>query len=56
MPDYPWITDFTVSDMADNDKIVTRYMDDREFGDAAFAVLSKSIYESISTGEEFGKD
>ena len=33
--------------MTDNDKIVTRYMDDKEFGETAFAVLSKSIYDSI---------
>lgn len=37
--------------MADNDKIVTRYMDDKEFGSAAFAVLSKAIYESIPSQE-----
>jgi type I restriction enzyme R subunit len=36
-----------VQRMAENDKIVTRYMDDKEFGDAAFAVLSKAIYDSI---------
>ena len=36
-----------VQRMADNDKIVTRYMDDKEFGSAAFAVLSKAIYDSI---------
>jgi len=33
--------------MADNDKIVTRYMDDKEFGSVVFAVLSKEIYDSI---------
>jgi type I restriction enzyme R subunit len=38
--------------MADNDKIVTRYMDDKEFGSAAFAVLSKAIYDSISVTDE----
>ncbi len=41
-----------VQRMADNDKIVTRYMDDKEFGSAAFAVLSKAIYESISASDE----
>ena len=40
-----------VERMADNDKIVTRYMDDKEFGDAAFAVLAKAIYESIPSDE-----
>ena len=41
------IEDLMVQRMADNDKIVTRYMDDKEFGSAAFAVLSKAIYDSI---------
>lgn len=41
------IENLMVERMADNDKIVTRYMDDREFGDAAFTVLSKAIYDSI---------
>jgi len=36
-----------VQRMADNDKIVTRYMDDKEFGSAAFAVLSQAIYDAI---------
>jgi type I restriction enzyme R subunit len=42
------IENLMVERMADNDKIVTRYMEDREFGDAAFTVLSKAIYDSIS--------
>jgi len=41
------IENLMVERMADNDKIVTRYMDDKEFGDAAFAVLAKAIYKSI---------
>ncbi len=45
------IEDLMVQRMADNDKIVTRYMDDKEFGSAAFAVLSKAIYESIPAGD-----
>jgi type I restriction enzyme R subunit len=36
-----------VARMVDNDRIVMRYMDDKEFGDVAFDVLSKAIYESI---------
>jgi type I restriction enzyme R subunit len=36
-----------VARMVDNDRIVMRYMDDKEFGDVAFGVLSKAIYESI---------
>jgi len=41
------IENLMVQRMADNDKIVTRYMDDEEFGSVAFAVLSKAIYDSI---------
>ncbi|MCK9588973.1 MAG: hypothetical protein M0Q93_06360, partial [Terrimicrobiaceae bacterium] len=41
------LDDLMVQRMADNDKIVTRYMDDKEFGSAAFAVLSQAIYDSI---------
>ena len=38
--------------MADNDRIVSRYMDDKAFGDAAVTVLSKAIYDSIPTEDE----
>ncbi len=41
-----------VQRMADNDKIVTRYMDDKDFGSEAFAVLSKAIYDSISADDQ----
>ena len=41
------IDELMVQRMAENDKIVTRYMDDKAFGSAAFAVLSKAIYDSI---------
>ena len=37
--------------MADNDKIVTRYMDDKEFEGAAFEVLSKAIFDSIPVSD-----
>jgi type I restriction enzyme R subunit len=46
------LEDLMVQRMTDNDKIVTRYMDDKEFGDAAFSVLSKAIYDSIPTEED----
>jgi len=39
-----------VQRMADNDKIVTRYTDDREFGAAALGLLSQAIYDSIPAG------
>ena len=43
-----------VQRMADNDRIVTRYMDDKEFGSAAFALLSKAIYDAIPATDEAG--
>ncbi|MBI4623727.1 MAG: type I restriction endonuclease subunit R, partial [Verrucomicrobia bacterium] len=49
------IEDLMVQRMTDNDKIVTRYMDDKEFGSAAFAALSKAIDESIPPGEASGE-
>ena len=49
------IEDLMIQRMSDNDDIVTRYMDDKEFGDAAFGVLSKSIYESIPKEESDGE-
>jgi len=33
--------------MDENDKIVTRYMDDREFQNAAFPILAKAIFEAV---------
>ncbi|MCF8234040.1 MAG: DEAD/DEAH box helicase family protein [Bacteroidales bacterium] len=33
--------------MSDNDEIVTRYMDDHEFQDTIFPVLTREIYEKI---------
>ncbi|MBF0611879.1 MAG: type I restriction endonuclease subunit R [Magnetococcales bacterium] len=41
------VEDMMIQRMSENDKIVTRYMDDKAFENAAFAVLSKVIYESI---------
>jgi len=38
--------------MAENDKIVTRYMEDGEFGSTAFSELSKAIYDSIPEDED----
>ena len=46
------IEDLMIKRLGENDEIVTRYMDDKEFGSAAFAVLSKAIYDSIPTGAE----
>jgi len=33
--------------MGQNDKIVTRYMDDREFQGSAFPILARDIYGAI---------
>lgn len=41
------LEDLMIQRMNENDKIVTRYMDDKAFEDAAFAVLSKVIFQSI---------
>ena len=41
------LEDLMILRMNENDKIVSRYMDDKAFEDAAFAVLSKVIYETI---------
>jgi type I restriction enzyme, R subunit len=37
--------------MGENDKIVTRYMDDQEFQDSAFPILAKEILEAIEAAE-----
>lgn len=41
--------------MSENDKIVTRYMDDQEFGSSVFALLSKAIYDSIAEEEHHNR-
>ena len=46
------IEEFMVQRMADNDKIVTRYMDDQEFQNSAFPILAKDIFESIRAKDE----
>jgi len=44
------LEDLMIRRMGENDRIVTRYMDDKAFEDAAFAVLSRVIYEAIPKG------
>jgi len=41
------LEDFMIERMADNDKIVTRYMSDREFEGVAFPILARTIFEAI---------
>jgi len=36
-----------VQRMAENDKIVTRYMDDEEFQNVAFPILAQEIFDVI---------
>jgi len=45
------IEDLLIQRMADNDKIVTRYMDDSEFQSVAFPILAKEIFEAIREKE-----
>lgn len=44
------LEDLMIQRMGENDKIVTRYMDDKAFESAAFSVLSRVIYETIPVG------
>jgi len=46
------IEDLFIQRMADNDKIVTRYMDDQDFQNTAFPILAKEIFEAIREKEE----
>lgn len=41
------LEDLMIQRMGENDRIVSRYMDDKAFEDAAFAVLSRVIYKTI---------
>jgi type I restriction enzyme R subunit len=48
------IEDLMIQRMGENDKIVTRYMDDKAFENEAFAVLSKVIYDTIPNLQRSG--
>jgi len=41
-----------VQRMADNDGIVTRYMDDIDFQKTVFPILAKDIYKSVLDAAE----
>lgn len=45
------IENLMIERMAENDKIVTRYLDDAEFQKAAFPILAREIFESIRSDE-----
>jgi len=46
------VEDLMIQRMAENDKIVTRYMDDQQFQDAAFPILAKEIFDAIQVEAE----
>lgn len=41
------LEELMIQRMADNDKIVTRYMDDPDFQSSAYTILAKEIFEAI---------
>jgi type I restriction enzyme, R subunit len=43
------VEDFMIERMGENDKIVTRYMSDREFQAIAFPILAREIFEAVRT-------
>jgi len=45
------IEDLMIERMGENDKIVTRYMADREFQGSAFPILAKEIFEAVRAAE-----
>ncbi len=46
------IESLMIQRMADNDEIVTKYMDDKEFQDVVFPILAKEIYEKINVHDD----
>ena len=45
------IEDLLIQRMADNDKIVTRYMDDPDFQNTAFPILAREIFDAVRGGK-----
>ena len=41
------IEDLMIERMGENDRIVTRYMSDKEFQGSAFPVLAREIFETV---------
>jgi type I restriction enzyme, R subunit len=48
------IEDLMIERMAENDEIVTRYMEDRDFQGSAFPILAREIFESVRAGAPEG--
>lgn len=46
------IEEIMIQRMGENDKIVTRYMDDKDFQNTAFTVLAREIFDAIHEAEE----
>ncbi len=46
------IEDLMIQRMAENDKIVTRYMDDGDFQRTAFPILAKEIFEAVRASND----
>ena len=44
-----FIKDLMMKRLKDNDKIVSRYMEDEKFQKVIFSILAKDIYGTIST-------
>lgn len=49
------IEDLMIERMGENDKIVTRYMADRDFQGSAFPILAKEIFETVRQSEADSK-
>lgn len=45
------IEDFMIERMGQNDKIVTRYMADRDFQAAAYPILAREIFDAVRAQE-----
>ena len=46
------IEEVMIERMNQNDKIVTKYLEDKDFQNAAFSILAKSIFEKIKTDDK----
>lgn len=49
------IEDLMIERMAENDKIVTRYMADRDFQGSAFPILARDIFEAVQAKASRGQ-
>ena len=47
------LEDLMIERMSENDKIVTRYMSDKDFQGAAYPILAREIFETIHSKNSF---